>query len=228
MNRDLQDFAFVASHDLQEPLRTIQTYCTRIEAVHGETLCLEVRESLRRVVKNASRMRDLIDGMYLYHRATQKSLVVEEIDLKTLIEEVLVEFQEDILESEGIVELEPLPAISAEPPQMRRLFQSLIANSLKYRRREAPPIIRICGETEGDSCRISVSDNGIGFDEKHLNRIFRPFQRLHGRDEYEGAGMGLTICRKVVENHHGAITATSTPGEGTTFRITLPIRQTTA
>jgi signal transduction histidine kinase len=229
-NRELQDFAFVASHDLQEPLRKIQAFGDRLRSKHGAALGDEGRDYLERMQAAARRMHNLINDLLTFSRVTSKAQPFVPTDLGQVVREVLADLEFRVQETEGEVEVGDLCTIDADPLQMRQLFQNLIGNALKFHRPGVPPLVRItAGEAPGEEgapcCRIEVEDNGIGFDVKYLDRIFTPFQRLHGRTEYEGTGMGLAVCRRIVERHGGTITAESTPGEGTRFLAMLPMRQ---
>lgn len=226
-NRELQDFAFVASHDLQEPLRKIQAFGDRLTTKHGPQLTDEARDYLTRMQSAASRMHTLINDLLTFSRVTTKAQPFVETDLDKVAREVLSDLEIRVQESEGRVELGELPTIQADPLQMRQLMQNLIGNALKFHRPDTPPLITIMSDgrsTEG-FLTVTFADNGIGFDEKYLDRIFTPFQRLHGRNEYEGTGIGLAVCRKIVERHGGTLTARSTPGEGSTFIVHLPVKQ---
>lgn len=229
-NRELQDFAFVASHDLQEPLRKIQAFGDRLRSKHGASLGEEGRDYLERMQAAARRMHTLINDLLTFSRVTSKAQPFVPTDLGKVVREVLADLEVRVQETDGQVEVGDLPTIDADPLQMRQLFQNLVGNALKFHRAGVPPLVRIAAEevSEGGGaplCRITVEDNGIGFDVKYLDRIFTPFQRLHGRTEYEGTGMGLAVCRRIVERHGGTITADSTPGEGTRFLAVLPMRQ---
>jgi signal transduction histidine kinase len=179
----------------------------------------------------AGRMQKLINDLLTFSRVTTKAQPFEAIDLNEVVHDVLIDLETRIETSGGTVQTSPLPTIEADPMQMRQLFQNLLSNALKFKREGVHPQVTVTSLTEGGdngsaedaaSVRIVVSDNGIGFDEKYLDRIFNVFQRLHGRGTYEGTGIGLAVCRKIVERHGGGITARSTPGEGSTFFITLP------
>ncbi len=226
-NRELQDFAYVASHDLQEPLRKIQAFSGIIGAEYRHALDDEALHYLERIQDAASRMTSLIRDLLAFSRVATRGEAFVRIDLKQIVQDVLSDLEVRIQDTGADIEVHPLPEIEADPTQMQQLFQNLIANALKFHRPEAAPHIVVSAPTPSDATdfvRIIVRDNGIGFDEKYLDRIFSPFQRLHGRGEYEGTGMGLAICRRIVERHHGRIGATSAPGSGSTFIVELPVR----
>lgn len=236
-NRELQDFAFVASHDLQEPLRKIQAFGDRLRTVQGPKFDQQGRDYLDRMSNAAERMHNLINDLLGYSRVTTKAQPFETTDLNIVVDGVLGDLEARIEQSGGTVNINKLPTIDADAVQMRQLFQNLIANALKFAKSDVPPVVEVNGEVfKGDAVstgrslpeewvRISVADNGIGFDEKYLDRIFTPFQRLHGRNDYEGTGIGLAVCRKIVERHGGSLTAESTQGEGSTFIVVLPLMQ---
>jgi PAS domain S-box-containing protein len=234
-NRELQDFAYVASHDLQEPLRKIVVFGERLKEQGAGKLDAESCDYLERMQKAASRMQTLINDLLTFSRVTTKARPFVQVDLAEVAREVVNDLEGRIEQVKGRVEVGTLPLIDAEALQMRQLLQNLIGNALKFRRPEVPPVVKIAAEIitgpslEGGGgvvkklCRLTVSDNGIGFDEKYLDRIFNVFQRLHSRNEYEGTGMGLAIARKIALYHRGDITAKSKPGAGTTFIVTLPV-----
>ena len=227
-NRELESFAYIASHDLKEPLRKIQAFGDRLQAKYGEVLNEQGRDYLIRIQSAAIRMQALIDGLLIYSRVTTKTQPFVPVDLNAVVREVLADLEVRIEQLAAQVEVEDLPTIEADPLQMRQLFQNLIGNALKFHRQNVVPLVRVRRELldggEGQY-RITVEDNGIGFDEKYLDRLFQVFQRLHGRSEYEGTGMGLAICRKIVERHGGHITARGVPGQGAAFIVTLPAKQ---
>jgi signal transduction histidine kinase len=228
-NRELRDFAFVATHDLQEPLRKIQTFSERVKQDCGAGLSEKSQDFLGRVINAARRMHNLVEALLEYSCLSTTQEPYREIDLAVVVGEVLEDLSTRIIETQGRIDVGELPVIEADPTQMRQLFQNLIANALKYHRPGVAPEIQVHGNLwdsggDGEMCEIEVSDNGIGFDEQFLTKIFTPFQRLHGKQEYEGTGIGLAICRKIVERHGGTITAKSTPGNGSTFLIALPAR----
>ncbi|AFY77830.1 PAS domain S-box [Pleurocapsa sp. PCC 7327] len=225
-NAELEQFAYIASHDLQEPLRKIEAFGDRLQANYTDQLGDRGRDYLERIRKSAQRLRILIQDLLTFSCVTTTAQPFVSVDLNKLIAEIVSDFEVQIQQTRGRIEIGELFTIDADPLQMRQLFQNLLSNALKFRRQEEPLIVRVFGERlTGDRCRISVSDNGIGFDEKYRDRIFQVFQRLHGRNEYEGTGIGLAICAKIVARHRGFIEAKSTPGQGATFIVTLPIRQ---
>lgn len=234
-NRELQDFAFVASHDLQEPLRKVQAFGDRLKSKYGDGLNADGRDYLERMQSAAARMQTLINDLLTFSRVMMKAQPFKPVNLNLIAREVLSDLEVQLEETGATINLDELPIIDADPVQMRQLMQNLIGNALKFRRADQTPLINIQYLThdhdDDDStppgcCRISVADNGIGFDEKYLDRIFTVFQRLHGRSEYEGSGVGLAVCRKIVERHGGQLTARSQPGAGAHFIFTLPIKQT--
>jgi PAS domain S-box-containing protein len=229
-NAELGQFAYVASHDLQEPLRKILAFGDRLKKKHAEALGAEGRDYLERMQNAAGRMQTLINDLLSLSRVTNHRQPFAAVDLAEVVRMVVSDLETRLLQVNGKVELAALPIIVADRGQMAQLFQNLIGNGLKFGKPGQPPVVRVYGELFNDQqggaagCQIVVEDNGIGFDEKYLDRIFRVFQRLHGRTEYDGTGIGLAICRKIVERHSGSITARSTPGMGAKFIVTLPYR----
>ena len=222
-NREMQDFVFVASHDLQEPLRKIQSFGQFLKDEFKETLGETGRDYVERMQSAAQRMQILINDLLTLTRVTTKAQPFTPVDLNQIVQEVLVDLETRISEQKGLVEVSPLPTLKADPTQMRQLFQNLIGNGLKFRKPDLPPVIKVGAATLGGNVRIKVEDNGIGFDNKYAEQIFRVFERLHGRGQYEGTGIGLAICKKVVERHGGEIKAEGFPGKGSLFTIELPI-----
>ncbi|OQW49208.1 MAG: hypothetical protein A4S09_03835 [Proteobacteria bacterium SG_bin7] len=231
-NRELQDFASIAAHDLQEPLRKILTFLDRIKLKVSDKLDEEVKDYIARVQNSASRMQTLIDDLLSYSRVTTRAQPFIKVDLNRVLKDVISDLEVRIEQTKGLVEVGNLPTIMADPTQMRQLFQNIIGNALKFHRKGIDPVVKVEGKVlEGiyvngvPACQVSITDNGIGFDEKYLDRIFTIFQRLHGRHEYEGTGIGLAVCRKIVDRHNGMVTARSKLGQGSTFSISLPIKQ---
>jgi two-component system sensor kinase FixL len=234
-NLELQDFAYVSSHDLQEPLRKIQAFGDRLLTKEYERLSDQGKDYVERMLNAASRMQNLINDLLAFSRVTSQSKPFVRVQLDKILTEVLSDLEITIEQTGTVVYREPLPEIEAEPTQMRQLFQNLISNAIKFRKEHESPVIRIYARqiqrkahltaTPGDELvQINVEDNGIGFEEKYLDRIFNIFQRLEGQ-KYEGSGIGLAICRKIAIRHGGDITATSQPGVGTRFIITLAVKQ---
>jgi PAS domain S-box-containing protein len=228
-NRELQDFAYVASHDLQEPLRKIIVFGERLKEVNTDKFAPESLDYLDRMQKATVRMQTLINDLLTFSRVTTKAHPFAPVNLAEVAAGVVEDLEGRIELVRGRVEVGTLPVIDAEPLQMRQLLQNLIGNALKFRRPEEPPVVKVEAQiipdpqtAEKKLCRLTVSDNCIGFDEKYVDRIFNVFQRLHTRNEYEGAGMGLAIVRKIALYHGGDITAKSKPGVGSTFILTVP------
>lgn len=236
-NRELQDFASVASHDLQEPLRKIQAFGDRLKTKHAAALGEGGRDYLERMQNAAGRMQTLINDLLTFSRVTTKAQPFVAVDLAEVAAGVVSDLEARVERSGGHVEMGEMLTLDADPLQMRQLLQNLIGNGLKFHKPGEPPLVKVwCergaagGDTgvesaAGDLCRIFVADNGIGFDEKYLDRIFTVFQRLHGRHAYEGTGVGLAVVRRIAERHGGSVTAASEPGRGSTFVVTLPVNQ---
>lgn len=229
-NRELEGFASLAAHDLQEPLRKVQAFGDRLRAEAQGQLTEKGQDYLDRMMNASARMRALIDDLLTYSRVSTRARPFERLDLGEVAAKGVDNCEQLIEETGGTVTIGDLPEISADRIQMGQLLQNLISNALKFHRPGVPPIVEIEGELIGGSgpldpmqCRLTVKDNGIGFDEKYLDKIFTMFERLHGRLEYPGTGVGLAICRRIVDRHGGEITATSSPGEGATFIVTLPV-----
>jgi light-regulated signal transduction histidine kinase (bacteriophytochrome) len=223
-NVELEQFAYIASHDLQEPLRKIQAFGDMLASSAGDALGTEERDYLSRMCRAAARMRTLIDDLLDLSRVATRGRPFEPVDLSEVAREVLEDLETRLVESGAAVRVGDLPRVMADPTQMRQLLQNLVGNALKYRKPDVAPEILVerladCGPGQ---VAFAVRDNGIGFDPKYADRIFQPFQRLHGRGEYEGTGMGLAICRKIVERHEGTIVADARPGAGAVFRVVLP------
>ncbi|OIN58071.1 sensor histidine kinase [Arsenicibacter rosenii] len=238
-NQNLEQFAYVASHDLQEPLRKIQSFGDVLRDQYEEVLGDQGTDLIRRMQSAASRMSVLIRDLLMYSRIASYREAFGKIDLNQVLSEVTDDLEAIIADKKAIIKAETLPIIQGSALQLRQLFQNLLSNSLKFNRANVPPVIEITTQnrsatelpfwSESDKkasayVEITVSDNGIGFDPAYSERIFHVFQRLHGRSEYNGTGIGLAIVQKVIENHQGDIRATAAPGEGATFTILLPCR----
>lgn len=218
-NQELQNFAFVASHDLQEPLRKIATFGDRLRSVASD-LSEQGLDYLDRMLKSAQRMQRLIDDLLLFSRVTSKAKEFEPTDFNKIISEVLVDLEVRIAQTKGTVNVVNLPTLPADPFQMGQLFQNLIGNALKFHKADVPPVVNLSGSRDDHgNWEIKVADNGIGFEEKYTERVFKPFERLHARSSYDGTGMGLAICQKIVDRHNGEIEVKSVPSQGTTFLI---------
>jgi len=236
-NLELLEFASVASHDLQEPLRKIQAFGDRLKVKCSASLGENGRDYLERMQDAARRMQILLHDLLTLSRVTSKAQPFEPVDLRKIVEDVVSDLEVRIEQTGARVEIGRLPTIEADPAQMRQLLQNLISNALKFQRAEVKPEVIISAKVldNADSlagsmpgaeiCQIQVRDNGIGFDERYLERIFQVFQRLHSRSEFEGTGIGLAVCRKITDRHMGTISAKSTEGDGATFIVTLPVKQ---
>lgn len=237
-NRDLEDFAFIASHDLQEPLRKVKAFSDLLQLKYGEQLGQEGCDFLERMRDASSRMKEMIDDLMSFSRVATQPRTFSLVDLNQVVHEVIADLEFSLQQNGGQVHFEELPVIRADPVQIHQLLLNLVSNGLKFSQPGRPPVVKVSaavlsreelpaglalpGNPSRQYVQIRVEDNGIGFEEKFLERIFQPFQRLHGRSQYPGSGIGLAICRKIVEQHSGAITAHSAPGQGSTFVITLP------
>ena len=229
-NAELQEFAYAASHDLQEPLRKIQAFGERLHKKYHASLDETGQHYLDRMVDAASRMRRLIDDLLGYSRVNSKTTAFRPVDLSRVLADVMSDLEPRIVAEGAQVRVGTLPAIEADQTQMHQLFLNLLSNSMKFHREGVQPSILVEGSVEvgeaGAVARIAVTDNGIGFEARHADRIFGMFERLHGREEFDGTGVGLATCRKIVEHHSGVLTAWGEPDAGAVFTIILPIRQT--
>ena len=226
-NRELQDFAFIASHDLHEPLRKILTFSEMLIKSSENALNETNAAYLERVQSAAARMRDLLDALLKYSRVGMQAASYSDCNLTEAARDAASDLELLIYRTRGKVEISDLPVVQADTVQIRQLFQNLIENALKFGKDEIPPLVKVYAlPGDNNKCRIAVEDNGIGFDQEFAEKIFSPFQRLHGRSsKYEGTGMGLAICRKIVDRHGGSIAAKSIQGKSSTFIVSLPCRQ---
>jgi signal transduction histidine kinase len=222
-NAELEQFASIASHDLQEPLRKVQTFAAQLDATESERLSEQGQDFLRRMSDAAGRMRTLIDDLLAFSRVSTKGQPFVDVDLDALVPQVLVDLEIAVKESVARISVGPLPTLQADPVQIRQLMQNLLANALKFRRDGVPCEIDVHAEVADGIAELTISDNGLGFDPAFATRIFRAFERLHGASVYPGTGIGLALCRKIVERHGGTITADGREGEGATFTVRLPL-----
>ena len=227
-NRDLEQFAFVASHDLQEPLRKIILFGGRLSQELNGDHSEAARDYISRMQNAAERMQQMINGLLELARVSTRGDAFAPVDLNAILEDALSDLEARVQATGGQVIISDLPVIEADGLQVRRLFQNLIGNALKFYKPGIPPVIKISAlvskTKDPFTVAIHVEDNGIGFAQEHAERIFQPFQRLHGKGEYEGTGLGLSICQKIVERHHGSIDVQSVIGQGSRFTVTLPLQ----
>lgn len=234
-NKDLDRFAFMASHDLQEPLRKILLFSDRLCYKYKDELDEEGRMFIARIQHAGERMQALIKDILLFSKTSVEKQVFVESDLNSILKEVLLELETPINEKRAVVQSDTLPTLLVNPTLIRPLFFNLIGNAIKYSKKDVSPIVRIYSEysagqnshngreVKNKYCRIYIEDNGIGFDQKYSEQIFGMFKRLHLHTEFEGTGIGLALCKKIVEEHQGFITARSKVNEGSVFTISLPV-----
>ncbi|PZR17249.1 MAG: hypothetical protein DI539_16990 [Flavobacterium psychrophilum] len=228
-NKELQQFAYIASHDLQEPTRKISIFAKMLIESLG-TIDERSKNYLNKIHNSADRMGNLISDILAYSQLTKDENLISPVDLNQIVNETITDFELIIEQSAAKIKHNDLPVIEAIPRQMSQLFSNLISNSLKYQRADVKPVVsinseKLYSENEVDYYKIEFSDNGIGFSQEYADRIFNIFQRLHGKSEYSGTGIGLSICKKIVQNHNGSIEAVGNDGTGATFIVTLPSKQ---
>jgi len=236
-NKELENFLKISSHDLQEPLRKLILFGGLLKDRYGRSLEDQGRDYIERMQKAVKRMQELINNLVTYSQVTTNTGVIIPVNITAIVHQVLSDLKLHSKEVNGRVEVSELPTIDADPVQMQHLFLGLIGNALKFRKKDEPPFVKInCslmpnkagkpdnGTPDNILYQITVEDNGIGFQEEYSERIFDFFQRLHSNSDHEGAGIGLSICRKIAESHGGSITARGIPGQGSTFIVTLPAK----
>jgi signal transduction histidine kinase len=234
-NKELDNFAYMASHDLQEPLRKIRIFCDRLVTKYQPVLDDDGKLNIGKIQKACERMQNLIQDILTFSKLTMEKKFFINSNLNTLINEVLAEVEGAISEKKAAIFVDELPSIPANPGLIRPLFYNLVSNALKYSKKDEPPVIKIRAEMaynddtsrkdKSKYCRIIFEDNGIGFDQQYAEQIFGMFKRLHHKTEYDGTGIGLAICKKIVEEHNGFITAQSKLNEGSVFIVSLPMKQ---
>lgn len=222
-NRDLETFAFAVSHDLKQPLRKIEVFCGRLQDEEGEKLSPQGQHYLERTRSAARRMTGLINGLLAYSRVATLETAHQSVDLNRVMSDATLDLELAIERAEATLEVGPLPTVRADATQMHQLLQNLIGNALAYRRPDVPLLVRVSGRIERDFCEIEVADNGRGFTAQQAEAIFEIFRRLDNDHPAEGAGVGLTICRAIVERHGGTLTAHGVPDHGAVFRVRLPL-----
>lgn len=222
-NKELEQFAYVVSHDLQEPLRMVSSYMGLLSRRYKGKFDTSADEFIRYALDGAGRMREMITALLSYARVGTRGKPFEPTDCREVIKLVLTDLKIAIEESGAVVTYNSLPTVMADAVQLKQLFQNLIGNAIKFRREGEPPRVNILAQQDGDYWKFSVQDNGIGIDSQYADRVFQIFQRLHTTKEYPGTGIGLAICKKIVERHGGRIWVESVAGEGSTFHFTIPI-----
>ncbi|MFC6764693.1 ATP-binding protein [Natrinema soli] len=221
-NERLEQFAYAASHDLQEPLRMVSSYLGLIERQYGDELDEDGEEFLDYAIDGSERMKEMIDGLLEYSRVDTQGNPLEPVDLEEVLVNVRKDLELQIEETGTTIKTGELPRVEGDESQLRQLFQNLLSNAIEYNSDE-PPRIDVSAERDAEEWMISVRDNGIGIDPEDQDRVFEVFQRLHSQEEHSGTGIGLALCKRIVERHGGEIEVDSTPGEGTTFVFSLPV-----
>lgn len=223
-NKELDEFTYVASHDLQEPVRKLISFSKLLEQDVGDTLNERATRDLQFIVQAASRMRDLIQDLLALSRTGRAAMKVEPVALDDCVSRALDALELRIRESQATIDRDELPELAVDKTLITQLYQNLLGNALKFIPKDRQPRIRLSAARRGDLWELGVEDNGIGIKSEYAERIFKPFQRLHGRGEYEGTGIGLAICKKAIERHGGDIWVESQPGEGSSFKFTIPVQ----
>jgi light-regulated signal transduction histidine kinase (bacteriophytochrome) len=221
-NRELEQFAYVASHDLQEPLRKVKNFTELLEIKYDGKLDEQADKYIRHITQGASRMQTLITDLLSFSRVATQGKPFETINMARVVKQAIENLELSIKESKAEIIYENLPSVSIDKSQMVQVMQNLLGNAIKFRKTDASPVIRLKAIERKNEWELSVRDNGIGFDMEYADKIFVVFQRLHNREDYPGTGIGLALCKKIIERHGGRIWVDSEPGDGTTFTITLP------
>jgi light-regulated signal transduction histidine kinase (bacteriophytochrome) len=222
-NDDLQQFAHVASHDLKEPVRKIRTFGDRLMYEFGEQLPAKAKEYIQKMELSAERIYKMIEGILQYSSIEVNEELNGKVDLNEVIKEISEDLELFIREKKGSISYSNLPQLKGSSTLIHQLFYNLIYNALKFSKKDVPPVITIKSSPwENNSSLITVADNGIGFEQQHAEKIFKTFTRLNNRDKYEGTGLGLSLCKKIVERHGGIIYASGKENEGAVFTLFLP------
>lgn len=230
-NKELESFAYIASHDLQEPLRKVCVFGDRLQEKFSKALPDQAQDYIQRMQKSTGRMQKLLDDLLQYSRTSSQEIEIQEISLNKVLNDVINDISPKISESNAQININidnDTDLIEADEIQIYRLFENLISNSIKYQEKGSQPIINISSKHDRKYNSISITDNGIGFKQEYAERIFQQFQRLHGKSEYEGTGIGLAIVKKIIERHQGKIAAQSKLGKGSTFTVSLPQKNNTS
>lgn len=222
-NEELAQFAHAASHDLREPLRMVISYVELLNEDYRDKLDDQARLYIDFAVDGAKRMRLLIDDVLHYSQVGSSAEERIVVDSQALAQDAVDDLRDDIDGTKGEVSIGALPSVRACPSQMKQLFHALLSNAIKFRRQDAAPRVDVSATVDGDEHVFRVTDNGIGFDMQYAERVFGAFQRLHARSEYDGAGLGLALCKKIIERHDGRIWVESMPGTGSCFLFSLPV-----
>lgn len=224
-NRDLEQFAYVASHDLQEPLRSITSFLQLLQLHNEGQLDQKSNRYVDVAIDGAMRMKDLIEALLAYARVGSSTDRLEDVDVRASLNKVMEDLRMRIADSGAVIKIEAMPSLNAHPIDIQLLFQNLISNAIKFRREDTTPVISCSAQEEWGQWHFRVADNGIGIGREYHEKVFVIFQRLHTRKEYEGTGIGLAVCKKIVERHKGRIWLVSNPAQGTTVHFTLPSKQ---